>query len=59
MDFKIQFLNRDFLINTAHKTDNKGNLFVTVFELTAFYIMTHISLHPDSAPVLALKLCVS
>jgi hypothetical protein len=23
-------------LNTAHNTDNKGHLFVTVFELTAF-----------------------
>ncbi len=36
-------------------TDNKGHLFVTVFELTAFYTMTLISLNPDTAPVLLIK----
>ncbi len=41
---------------TNHNTDNKGHLFVTVFELPAFYIMTLMSLHPDSAPVLTNKI---
>ncbi len=33
---------------TATNTDNKRHLFVTVFEHPAFYIMTLISLNPDS-----------
>jgi hypothetical protein len=37
-------------------TDNKGHLFVTVFEHPAFYFMTRISLYPDSAPVYAQRL---
>ncbi len=40
-------------------TDNKRHLFVTVFKHPAFYIMTLISLNPDTAPVLTIKLCVS
>ncbi len=39
-------------------TDNKRHLFVTVFEHPAFYIMTLKSDHPDTAPVLTIKLCV-
>ncbi len=46
-------------IITAYNTDNKGHLFVTVFELPAFYIMTLLSLNADTAPVLTLKLFVS
>jgi hypothetical protein len=36
-------------------TDNKGHLFVTVFELPAFYTVIHISLNPDNAPLLPIK----
>ncbi len=39
-----------------YNTDNKRHLYVTVFELPTFYIMTLISHHPDTSPVLAIKL---
>ena len=40
---------------SAYNTDNIGHLFVTVFEHSAFYNMTLINHHPDTAPVLPIK----
>jgi len=34
---------------------NMGHLFAMVFELPAFYNMTLINHHPDTAPVAAIK----
>ena len=59
---RFNFRDKFFISRLAKKlarnanTDNKGHLFVTVFELPAFYIMTLILLHPDTAPVHALNL---
>lgn len=37
-------------------TDNKGHLFVTVFDHSAFYNVIPKSLNPDTAPVLSIKI---
>ena len=43
----------------AYNMDNRGHLFVTIFELPAFYYLTLLSHHPDSAPLLTIKLFVT
>jgi len=50
---------KDLKKMVAANTDNKGHLFVTVFELPAFYIMTLKPHHPDTASVLTIKLFVT
>jgi hypothetical protein len=56
---KHKKLSHPFLGVGFSATDNKGHLFVTVFEDHAFYIVTLKSLNPDTAPVLSIKLYVT